>query len=229
MNKKGLTVLVVVIALILSFPLNATATESENQEIVMGSAPLVEGNYVYYLQKANNGNNEPVLWRILGDANDGTANAKLLISDEVQGTTSFANDNAWQGSRAQQWCASYYSNSVGTELEKAQILETSKTDNSYSSFSTSSLSNEKMFFLSAEEVETYFPSNESMVAYHYVEGIKIGIAWWLRSPVSSSNKPRAGIASERGVDYSVVTSNYGARPAFNLNLNAVLFTSSIHQ
>ena len=140
--------------------------------------------------------------------------------------------NTWQGSDTQGWCSDFYSNNL-TTLEQNAVLTTTKSDKEFSSSSGGTpfaaseniLSNDKVFFLSAEEVENDdygFADKAARIASYGGEAS----GFWLRSPYIS-NSLRAGIVYTDGSVYFSYA-NYGCsvRPAFNLNLNAVLFTSA---
>lgn len=145
--------------------------------------------------------------------------------------------NAWQGSDAQTWAKDFAGESGSSVAdafssgEQAALLATTKTDGATSiydiSWAESSLSSDKVFFLSAEELSQYVGS------YDYAPGLKAAPAgsetagvWWLRSPILS-NSDLAGVVYPFG---TVLTDGvrYGraVRPALNLNLNSVLFTSA---
>ncbi len=149
------------------------------------------------------------------------------------------NSNAWQGSDAQAWCkdfAGIEGDSVTAAFSAAElsaILETTKSDKEFKSnsggkwmFAASEniLNRDKVFFLSAEEAENSeygFDKDEDRIAYCH--GTETPKTWWLRSPYTNT----AGVVLYTGfMDYSSVTYVWTARPAFNLNLDSVLFTSA---
>ena len=95
-------------------------------------------------------------------------------------------------------------------------------------FGTSNLIDDKVFFLSAEEVQSSaygFTDNTKMIAKI---GSSTGSAdeWRLRSPHATYPTAAGIVAPSGGAYYDVVNYNYAARPAFNLNLNSVLFSSA---
>ena len=186
-------------------------------------------DYIYY----GTWSNSPIKWRVL-DTKTNMANATegdglFLLSDVLLGTGTnggvyFDNtepcSNTWQGSDAQSWCSTFYSNNLTTQ-EQGAVLATTKSDEAFTSsffniqFAASNniLNGDKVFFLSAEEAET--SGYGSSAGY-----------WWLRSP-SADNTGYAGLVGHNGgVDHSIVVYARAARPAFNLDLNSVLFTSA---
>ncbi len=140
--------------------------------------------------------------------------------------------NAWQGSDAQAWCETFYSSNLTTQ-EQGAVLATTKSDREFTSstysfpFAASNdiLNGDKVFFLSAEEAETsgYGFGNDDDRTANY--GSSAGV-WWLRSPLADYTN-YAGAVYDFGnvLDYNVYRA-WAARPAFNLNLNSVLFTSA---
>lgn len=190
-----------------------------------------------------------IKWRVLDDQtnfdsdSDGTNDAGLfLLSDVLLGTgadggvyfnKTSPKSEAWQGSDAQSWCkdfAGIEGNSVTNAFfsaELAAILETTKSDKTYRYFADSEkiLNGDKVFFLSAEEAENSaygFTDDNARIA-NYGDHTYV---WWLRSP-NAYEAYLAGLVGNNGsVASNTVSTDWAARPAFNLNLNSVLFTSA---
>ncbi|MCD7864241.1 MAG: DUF6273 domain-containing protein [Lachnospiraceae bacterium] len=189
-----------------------------------------------------------IKWRVLDDETnfdsdgDGTNDAGLfLLSDALYGSgasgdvyidSTYPYSNAWQGSEAQTWCNTFAS-SAFSATELAAIIAATKSDNAFisstysTSFSASSniLNDDKVFFLSAEEAENsaYGFINDAARIANYGAGIGV---WRLRSPQTKYTQ-RAGAVNYTGsVDFTHVNTSWAARPAFNLDLNSVLFTSA---
>ena len=109
------------------------------------------------------------------------------------------------------------------------------------SYSTSGGENttDKIFLLSIEEANnsSYFPNgNDSrkstntayVASYSGMYGVGVADYWWLRSPGYDAYDA-AIVLDSGGVNYNgyiVAYTFHGVRPAFNLNLNSVLFTSA---
>ncbi len=163
----------------------------------------------------------PVQWRVLGDGNDGSGNSRLFLSVGLLDRTPFnsaGGGNAWQGSTAQGWCRSFYTNALSAG-EQTALVATTKDDPGCSNI----LKDDKVFFLSAQETDTSpFTNNASRIAYT-LDGTTVR-DWWQRSPIESD----AGVVTPDGNLGSapVTKSSTHARPAFNLNLPSVLFTSA---
>jgi hypothetical protein len=178
-------------------------------------------------------NGSPIKWRVLDDKTNTGAPGLFLLSDTLLETgvifkSSAPYSNAWQNSDAQGWCGAFAANRL-TENELAAVLATTKSDAAFTSSlhkvlfyaAESILAGDKVFFLSAEEAENsaYGFTNDGARKANY-DGSNM--QWWLRSPDGG-----AGFVDTDGTvkDYSV---NYGraARPAFNLDMDSVLFTSA---
>lgn len=190
--------------------------------------------------------NGPIKWRVLDDQTNTEGTGLFLLSDRLFGEGNPAgggvcfnqdgSSNAWQGSDAQAWCSTFHTSSF-SEDEQGAVLATTKTDEAYTAgkppipHGTSELKEDKVFFLSAEEAENkaYGFINDAARLAYFGNGNRYG-AWWLRSPVEQqSNRPVAGSINRTYGSFFgnyVNTDSYSARPAFNLDLDAVLFTSA---
>ena len=166
---------------------------------------------------------------------DSSSDTSYKGSSHTGDHTSCQHANAWQGSDAQAWCNTFASNNLDRR-ELAAILETTKSDEEFQSksggewkFAASEniLNKDKVFFLSAEEAENSaygFTDGNARIANY---GNSAGV-WWLRSP-DADYAGDAGAVDYYGnvdYDYGYVYNGWAARPAFNLNLNSVLFTSA---
>ena len=186
---------------------------------------------------------EPIKWRVLDDQTNTKGSGLFLLSDALLGTgwygdVCFDNSgnirNAWQSSTAKTWCNNFYDSSFSNG-EQGAVLATTKSDEAFTkgtggiSFDASEniLNGDKVFFLSAEEAENSaygFTDDNARIANY---GNSAGV-WWLRSPYTFPNYAGyAGVVFGDGPVYPYVVSGvWAARPAFNLNLNSVLFTSA---
>ena len=192
----------------------------------------------------------PIKWRVLDDQTNTEGTGLFLLSDglfgqgnKYGGGVCFNQDrssNVWQGSAAQKWCNTFYTNSF-SEGEQGAVFATTKNDAEYNAssgalppqYGVSQLEEDKVFFLSAEEVENKaygFIDNAARRAYFGNTG-NWG-AWWLRSPDKQTSTvagtiTRSPTSSAGSLNGNFVDNNsYSARPAFNLDLTAVLFTSA---
>jgi len=197
----------------------------------------VKGTYDYIYYGTYDGN--PIKWRVL-DAQTNTGETGLfLLSEDCLGTGTNGdvvfeaawnsddndgqtNPNEWQNSDAQEWCRRFHSKNL-TTLEQDAVLATTKNDSAFKiPYGASSLNKDKVFFLSAEEVENPaygFKDDDSRIAKYRV--------WWLRSPYVRDASMVCCIGfSGKMPATTYVYYGWSARPAFNLNLNSVLFSSA---
>jgi len=212
-----------------------------------------------YLYFGKNNGADSIKWRVLdADKTNANTDGMFLLSeyllaDGVPFEAAWNSDdhdgqgsqyNAWQYSDAQVWCKDFAGESGSnvtdafSAKERSAILATSKTEDFGETslkqlygitWGESTLSNDKVFFLSADELA-------SMVGnYDYAEGLKAYFAddpthagvWWLRSPSATDDSSSSGVVSPVGVVLDGdVDYDWAARPAFNLNLESVLFTSA---
>lgn len=183
----------------------------------------------------------PIKWRVLDDQTNTGGSGLFLLSDALLGTGSFGDvyfdnsgngSNVWQGSTAQDWCRTFYNGNF-SEGEQGAVLATTKSDGAFTSstysvpFAASEniLNGDKVFFLSAEEAENSaygFTDDNTRIANY---GNSAGV-WWLRSPDAYYTSIAGAVYYDGYVDYHFVLRDWAARPAFNLDLNSVLFTSA---
>lgn len=245
--KRRILSLLLAICLVVGIMPTAAFAANNDKAIQLGASNIsgydsTNGyDYIYY----GEWDSSPIKWRVL-DTKTNMANATegdglFLLSDVLLGTGDYGGvyfgstspySNAWQGSDAQDWCETFYSDSLTTQ-EQSAVLETTKSDGAFTSstyrvpFAASEniLNGDKVFFLSAEEAENSaygFTDDNARIANY---GNRAGV-WWLRSP-------DALLTSDAGLVYitGIVLNNivfhfWAARPAFNLDLNSVLFISA---
>ena len=249
MMKRRLLSLTMALALCLGL-LPTTAFALDGDKAIMLGTSGISGydstngyDYIYFGDwDAQDGNttSSPIKWRVLDNQTNTEAVGLFLLSDVLLGTGAdggvyFDNtspySSTWQGSGAQTWCSAFYNDNLTTQ-EQGAVLATTKIDSAYTSTSSgyahgaSSLSGDKVFFLSAEEAdksEYGFTDNAARIANY---GNRAGV-WWLRSPDALTIRYYAGAVYSSGSVYSYyVYKVWAARPAFNLNRNSVLFTSA---
>ena len=210
----------------------------EEEEDGQGSY-YVPNSYIYF--GVNSGNSStPIKWRVLDadTANDGTTRGMFLLSEYllasgVQFRYDASIDNAYQGSAAQFWCSLFSGNRLNfSTAEQDAMLGVVKTDSAeddlYSiSWGESSLTaTDELFFLSVQELVDYVGN------YHAAPGMAATNTslsageWWLRSPYAYVRTAVGTVFKDGNVRYSSAQNYWAARPAFNLNLNTVLFSSA---
>ncbi len=212
---------------------------------------------------------QAIPWLVLNKDQTNTKNTSgmYLVSRDLLGKNpgwggiSFRNENdnhtEWVGSNARAWCQDFYKGAM-TPSEQNAVLKTSLNDGVYHTidwnleFNPMTLSEEKIFFLSAEEAETYFyPSSVRAARYIGKDAI-----WLLRSPMESTQgrvsavgavytDGKTVIVSVYGLDlgsdtleqsnkignyadrfHDLTRGDYAVRPAFNLDKTKVLFSSA---
>lgn len=206
------------------------ATEGENGEMItdgvsmgIGTSALQDGQSVLYGSNA--------AWIVLSPSMTtcDTQGVALLSKEIVDANIAFNKgglDNAWANSDAKVW-ASEYATETFTASELAAIMDTTKAEEAGSYFganwSKDALDAEKMFFLSAAEVQDYFGNSiEGLVAE--ADGAKDG--WWLRSAYTDRGI-YGGIVSDSGfVGAPHIAATWGARPAFNISADKIVLTSA---
>ena len=201
-------------------------------------------DYVYFGVKGS----DPIKWRVLDadKTNDGTTSGMFLLSEYLldrrvvferawnsNDNDGQSNPNEWQHSDAQNWCSTFATNTdVFSTAEQAAFLGVTKTDNSegslYSSgWGTSSLTeNDKVFFLSVRELADYVGNYDGAPGLRATDTAQSAGAWWLRSPYANYAFNAGLVAGNGLVSLDFVYNDWAVRPAFNLNLNSVLFTSA---
>ena len=211
---------------------------TEEEEDGKGSY-YVSNSYIYF--GVNSGNSStPIKWRVLDAdmANDGTTSGMFLLSEyllasDVQFRYNESIDNAYQGSAAQFWCGLFLSNRLNfSTVEQDAMLGLVKTDSAeddlYSiSWGESSLTaTDKLFFLSVQELADYVGNYLATPGMAATNTSLSASEWWLRSPYAYVRTAVGTVFKDGNVRYSSAQNYWAARPAFNLDLNAVLFTSA---
>lgn len=209
----------------------------EEEEEGKGSY-YVPNSYVYFGVNSQN-NGTPIKWRVLDadKANDETTSGMFLLSEyllasDVYFNRDYSKGTAYQGSDAQTWCNRFASNTSNfSTAEQGAMLGVAKTDSAESSLydypwgESSLTANDKLFFLSVRELADYVGNYNCAPGLIATDTEQRRGVWWLRSS-SASYKDDAGTVPAVGlVRPNLMDSVWASRPAFNLNLNAVLFSS----
>lgn len=154
--------------------------------------------------------------------------------------------NTYQGSDVQSWCKDFAgetgdNKSAFADKERRALISTTKNDSDYTAVNDtnevcilgeSSLNNDRVFLLSVQEVEEYLATKNERILGN-------NCTWWTRSPLESrldmngeKEQVTLGYYSSyytSGELYTGTNSGYSGptpRPACNLDLNSVLFTSA---
>ena len=226
--------------------LTAVLTGTAGADTVTLPGGIANGSRVWFGAYPYNGANVPLLWRVLSGGTDealpgtsGTGEA-LLITEKLPEMILFNPDsevsgsNIWSGSEAQAWCGTTFpAKLAASAAERNAVKQSTVTETGV--FSTSDevnrifeydplpLSAESFFFLSAKEASVYFTGNSDRIATDMKGHTS---RWWLRSPGHQSSQ--IGILLLDGsYSYQFCDMDFGARPAFNLNLSSVLFSTLV--
>lgn len=231
MKKRRMLLIpaIVLVVCVLVTVMPTPRAKAEGGAVTLGTGSIVPGNKVWFGY---------FLWRVLRNE-DGKA---MLVTDQTIMRIRFNLDRtaeyagSWSKSYAREWCEWFYTNAFDG-VEKEVILPTSNLEVFFrtSEESTmgfwSAMTDDHVFFLSAEEASTLFADNEDRQA------TGVDSFWWLRSTIGSIEKidyRYAGVVFPSGrVLYGFVDGVESedffpaARPALNLDLNAVLFSSEM--
>ena len=203
----------------------------------------IPNSYIYF----GTYNNTPIKWRVLdaSKANDGTTNGMFLLSEYLLASDLAFNwvvskNNVYQGSDAQGWCIGFAKNSDNfSVLEQSAMLGIAKNDGISAAFpkgytwGESSLTvDDKMFLLSVQELADYVANYDgpALKTSFLTPGLSAN-EWLLRTPCWAGEQTNSFVSTinlkhgnlELG---SKSSGNKASRPAFNLNLDSILYTST---
>ena len=240
-KPKRLISMLLALCMVLTL-LPVTALAADGDAMTLGASSIPKGNFIYY----GNYGSENIKWKVLSDEGNGdtyqdSGAAFFLLSEYILDNSSVqfdkdgtanggqTNPNEWQHSDAQNWCSTFI-NSAFDEKEAAAIHKTSKTDNATNQYSlswgASSLNEEQVFFISADEAATYIGSQDGADGLAATTSAGGAGVWWLRSPFERYDNFAGAVFFDGHVDHHYVLTDWAARPAFNLNLDSVLFASA---
>ena len=172
----------------------------------------------------------PLKWRVLDadKAFDKQTDGVFLLTDgllETMRYNPYNGSTAWEGSEAQAWCKAFAgSTSNFSAVEQGVMMGIAKTEGAYTLYDDPwgecilSAQN-KMFFLSVQEYYDYVAAWASIVAH-------VSNHFWLRTP-NAEWTTNVGVVypSDGNVGALQTDFEHSARPAFNLDSSAVLFSS----
>ena len=172
----------------------------------------------------------PLKWRVLDadKAFDKQTDGVFLMTEELMEEMRFnqsGESTVWEGSNAQAWCKTFAgSTSNFSAAEQGVMMGIAKTEGAYTLYDDPwgecilSAQN-KMFFLSVQEYYDYVAAWASIVAH-------VSNHFWLRTP-NTEWTTNVGVVypSDGNVGALQTDFEHSARPAFNLDSSAVLFSS----
>lgn len=226
MKRKRLLSLLMCAALALTL-LPAVAFAATGSSMQLGTNGIEAGDKVYFGNYTESGTSYNVPWVVLNSGSlsetsiASGANALPLLSEYLLGASQFQSSGSgyYSGSTLQTAMNTVYSEF--TTQEQGAVLETTLTgDSMYSG--ESDLEDQKLFPLSYDEANA-MGSNTYRVATYITDQSGSAGLWWLRSSYNNFIAYHVdGVGNNDGVGVNI---DYGVRPAFNLNLNSVLFAS----
>lgn len=192
----------------------------------------------------NNKENVPIQWRVVDSesTNNGNANGMLLMTEELLGSGAYGGiqfnrnnfSSDWKESSVKVWCENFYANNLAKGEQNA-VLSTSKIDDEYKYNANvdtkykysyehtfpriQALDNDKVFFLSAEEICKYYPNYKDRVAMYNGEA---GF-YWLRSPYQYTWYNNANVDEDGKVGIGYTDHYWAVRPAINVDKSEILF------
>lgn len=235
----------------IAIPANYASADSGSRSIVSGISGIdsMQAECIYFgtYEQSSDGTvlgyiDEPIKWRALSKEGE----KLLLISDQILDMKPYytsEEDITWENSTLRSWmngetAGNFYADAFNI-LEQTAIAETEieNADNSEYGVPGGNNTKDKVFALSIDEAKTYFSDDASRIATNTAYAARRGDGvspaseadwYYLRSPgcVESyaAHVTKRGIVDEVGHSLSGYTT--GARPAFNINLDSVLFTSA---
>lgn len=229
------------------------STEGQTCKAIQpGAGNISQDSGIYYgtYEQDNNLNNgeEPILWSVLSATPEG--DGLLLMSEKVLDARAFRegiNSNAgkspenaryWKDSSLRSWLngpddfLSHFSADEQSSIRTTE-LETAE-NNGYESGGNAI---DKVFVLSMEEAASIISDSDRKgvaTAYALSKGLTDWgsgcVSWWLRSPGNDIYSAMAAYVNYNGSvvenGFNVDNDGVGVRPAFNLNLDSVLFASA---
>ena len=167
---------------------------------------------------------EPLEWYIL----DKIDNKFLLVTKNIIDNIEFNNklsSTTWEKSLIRQWLNNDFLNNTFTTEEYGHIQTTRvKTiDGVYNNVNGGNATDDKIFLLSVEEIEKYFPLLDSRICgvTDYAKN-KLGHDnswWWLRSMVNAQYTPAYINKDGKVASMSARNSYIGTRPAMWIDLS----------
>ena len=245
-SKKSISSMILSILMLLSvIPLHSSTiyAESTKKTVMNGTENISKNDSIWFGIRGKDLTDagSEIQWRVL-DTNTNIGEDRLfLLSEKLIGATPFHNPSfptppsrRWQGSDAQKWCKDFSGENGNedfkslTAQELAAIKPTTESnpkdiapDAPLHPVKEYALNGDKVFFLSVGEAETYFQTDDERIA----DDGKNPEKWWLRSPYKTL-PIRVMIVKENGGIYRAkMREELSVRPAFNLDITKVLFTS----
>ena len=211
------------------------AGTGKDLQLAAGDISGAQASSVYFgkYEQSSNGTDgyiiEPIKWRVLSNS----GSQLFLLADQNLDCKKY-NDSytpvTWRSCNLRTWLNDEFKGRAFSTDEISSIADSTVLNDG-------SDTTDKIFLLSKAEVvnETYgFTSDDNSrkatsTAYARSQGA-YGGEWWLRSQGSISGENNAAVVNAGGGvtwgGYHVNNGGYAVRPAFNLNLSSIIFTSA---
>ena len=199
-------------------------TDALSKNVNTATAPTV-----YFGQ---NQDNNPAAWRVIGYDGSGVAGAQgdmTLLAAGNMGVVKFAD-----GGASNEYAPSHLKTAIDaleaklTREENAAVKKRTLASGSYDGENTDCVAgvqvdNAVFWPLSTAEA---FAVNQDLRIADKEHPSWASSFWWLRSPNDANGVAAVNGIGSVGLYGSSISNTFGVRPAFNLNLNSVLFTSA---
>ena len=216
------------------------AGTGKDLQLAAGDISGAQASSVYFgkYEQSSNGTDghitEPIKWRVLSNS----GSQLFLLADQNLDCKQYHSTNTpvrWEKCALREWLNGESNDGFkGRAFSKDEISSIDSTVVNAGSNTT-----DKIFLLSIEELqnETYGltdPNSRKATNTAYAEKQGADVIngngeWWLRSPGIHNNNFAATVKANGGVNrggYPVTNGGYAVRPAFNLNLSSIIFTSA---
>ncbi len=238
MRKKVLSIFLALVMVLCLAPTMALANDgtgdNTDKTIMLGTNGISaydentgKADSIYYGVYMKDGTSYNVPWHVISF--DTENNTGFMLSKYTLGNSEFRNElrGYYAGSKLQTVMNGLYNGentSLFTGMEQGAINATTLIGSSMYS-TESDIKNAHLFPLSIDEAESLRWKSDILKAKDITNPDGKACWWWLRS--SDPHYAAAYVASSGDYWYDVMSTCDAVRPAFNLNLNSVLFTSLI--
>ena len=156
-------------------------------------------------------------WRVL-DVQDGKA---LILADRIVENQQYHDNVAitWEDSEVRKWLNDTFLKETFTAAERNLIAESWVVNNDNPEYGTAGGNDttDRIFLLSFDEAEKYFPDETERIALDFNNTPSF---WWLRSPGAIANSAVGVSSVDGGIGEAgiLLNSSYGIRPALWVNM-----------
>lgn len=218
MKKRFFAIILAAVMVVCLLPTAAFAANESG--IQLGTAGLKANDEIYFGDYTASGTTHDVPWIVLNTSG-------FLLSKYLLGKSQFQSSGSgyYSGGTLNAYMDALYNGAGFTSQERGAIATvTSLNCVDGGNSSSPSVSNAHLYPLSYNEAAALTWGSDTLKAPYITDQSGSAWWWWLRS---SSYDIIAFCVDDDGIrDGRRVRDNLGARPAFNLDLSSVLFTSA---